>query len=60
MAEDEYRKKLIEVALPLDAINTNAGKEKNIHVGLLSNMHVWWSRKPLGVARAVLFSSISR
>ena len=58
MAEDEYRKKLIEVALPLDVINTNAGKEKNIHVGLLSNMHVWWSRKPLGVARAVLFSSI--
>ncbi|MBR2536596.1 MAG: DUF1156 domain-containing protein [Hyphomicrobium sp.] len=52
------RKKLIEVALPLDVINTNAGKEKNIHVGLLSNMHTWWSRKPLGVARAILFASI--
>ena len=58
MTERQYRKKLIEVALPLDAINTNAGKEKNIHVGLLSNMHVWWSRKPLSAARAILFSSI--
>ena len=58
MTEKQYRKKLIEVALPLDGINTNAGKEKNIHVGLLSNMHVWWSRKPLGAARAILFSSI--
>lgn len=56
--EKPIRKKLIEVALPLDVINTNAGKEKNIHVGLLSNMHTWWSRKPLGVARAVLFASI--
>ena len=58
MTERQYQKKLIEVALPLDTINTNAGKEKNIHVGLLSNMHVWWSRKPLSAARAILFSSI--
>ena len=44
MAEDEYRKKLIEVALPLDVINTNSGKEKNIHVGLLSNIRLGESR----------------
>jgi putative DNA methylase len=53
-----YRKKLIEVALPLDAINKAARVENNIHTGLPSNLHTWWSRKPLGVARAVIFSSL--
>ena len=38
------RKKLIEVALPLDLINENAAQEKDVHVGTLSNMHTWWSR----------------
>lgn len=52
------RKKLIEVALPLDAINAFAHKETNIHTGLPSNLHVWWSRKPLGIARAVIFASL--
>jgi putative DNA methylase len=52
------RKKLIEVALPLDAINKAAHTENNIHTGLPSNLHTWWSRKPLGVARAVIFGSL--
>jgi len=52
------RKKLIEVALPLDAINKAAHTENNIHTGLPSNLHTWWSRKPLGVARAILFGSL--
>ena len=52
------RKKLIEVALPLDEINKAAHDENNIHTGLPSNLHTWWSRKPLGVARAILFSSL--
>ena len=53
-----YKKKLIEVALPLDAINAAACEENNIHTGLPSNLHAWWSRKPLGVARAIIFSSL--
>ncbi len=53
-----YKKKLIEVAIPLDAINRAAGVENNIHTGLPSNLHTWWSRKPLGVARAALFASL--
>lgn len=52
------KKKLIEVALPLEAINKFAQEENNIHTGMPSNLHTWWSRKPLGVARAVLFSSL--
>jgi putative DNA methylase len=53
-----YKKKLIEVAIPLEAINTAAGIENNIHTGLPANLHTWWSRKPLGVARAALFASL--
>ncbi|MCY4442679.1 MAG: DUF1156 domain-containing protein [Deltaproteobacteria bacterium] len=54
-----HKKKLIEVALPLDAINAAAGRENNIHTGLPANLHTWWARKPLGVARAVLFASLT-
>jgi len=52
------KKKLIEVALPLDAINKAAAKENNVHTGLPSNLHTWWSRKPLGIARAMIFCSL--
>ncbi|MBK8573702.1 MAG: DUF1156 domain-containing protein, partial [Holophagaceae bacterium] len=52
------RKKLIEVSLPLDAINTAAAKEKSIRHGHPSTFHLWWSRKPLAACRAVLFASI--
>ena len=52
------RKKLIEVALPLAAINEAAQRENNIHTGLPANLHAWWSRKPIGVARSVLFASL--
>src|SRR3954451_14923914 len=53
-----HRKKLIEVALPLDEINKGAHAENNVHTGLPSNLHTWWSRKPIGVARAILFCSL--
>ena len=53
-----YRKKLIEVALPLDAINREASREKTIRHGHPSTLHLWWSRKPLAVCRAVLFASL--
>ncbi len=51
-------KKLIEVALPLDDINAAAASEKSIRHGHPSTLHLWWSRKPLAVARAVLFASL--
>ena len=53
-----YRKKLIEVALPLDAINTASAREKSIRHGHPSTLHLWWSRKPLATCRAVLFASL--
>jgi putative DNA methylase len=53
-----YRKKLIEVALPLDTISKASSEEKMIHTGLPSNLHSWWSRKPLAASRAVLFAQI--
>src|SRR2546421_4976222 len=54
----EYRKKLIEVALPLDAINKESAREKSIRYGHPSTLHLWWSRKPLATARAVLFAQL--
>jgi putative DNA methylase len=51
-------RKLIEVALPLDKINASAGREKAIRQGHPSSLHQWWSRKPLAVARAVLFAQL--
>jgi putative DNA methylase len=51
-------KKLIEVALPLDAINVAAAKEKSIRHGHPSTLHLWWARRPLAAARAVIFSQL--
>ena len=51
-------KKLIEVALPLDDINAAAGKEKSIRHGHPSTLHLWWARRPLAAARAVIFSQM--
>ena len=53
-----YRKKLIEVALPLDAINTASAREKSIRHGHPSTLHLWWARRPLAAARAVLFAQM--
>src|SRR5713101_2919088 len=53
-----YRKKLIEVALPLVAINAASAREKSIRHGHPSTLHLWWSRKPLATCRAVLFASL--
>ena len=51
-------KKLIEVALPLEAINKEASREKSIRHGHPSTLHLWWARRPLATARAVLFASV--
>ena len=51
-------KKLIEVALPLDAINVAAAREKSIRHGHPSTLHQWWARRPLAAARAVIFGQM--
>ena len=51
-------KKLIEVALPLDDINAAASREKSIRHGHPSTLHLWWARRPLAAARAVLFAQL--
>jgi putative DNA methylase len=52
------RKKLIEVALPLEAINVASAREKSIRHGHPSTLHLWWARRPLAAARAVIFTSL--
>jgi putative DNA methylase len=51
-------RKLIEVALPLDAINVACAREKSIRHGHPSTLHLWWARRPLAAARAVLFAQL--
>lgn len=53
-----YKKKLIEVALPLAKINFESAREKSIRHGHPSTLHLWWARRPLAAARAVLWSSL--
>lgn len=52
------KKKLIEVALPLEAINRESAREKSIRQGHPSTLHIWWARRPLAACRAVLFASL--
>lgn len=51
-------KKLIEVAMPLKEINNESAREKSIRHGHPSTLHLWWARRPLATARAVLFASL--
>jgi putative DNA methylase len=52
------KRKLIEVALPLEAINVASAREKSIRHGHPSTLHLWWARRPLAACRAVLFASL--
>ena len=54
----DYKPKLIEVALPLAAINKEAAREKSIRHGHPSTLHLWWARRPLAAARAVIWASL--
>jgi len=54
----KYNKKLIEVALPLEAINAASAREKSIRHGHPSTLHLWWARRPLAAARAVIFAQM--
>ena len=53
-----YKKKLIEVAIPLEAINEASAREKSIRHGHPSTLHLWWARRPLAACRAVLFAQL--
>jgi len=52
------RRKLIEVSLPLEDINRESAREKSIRHGHPSTLHLWWARRPLASARAVLFAQL--
>jgi putative DNA methylase len=52
------RKMLIETALPLEAINAASAREKSIRHGHPSTLHLWWARRPLAAARAVIFAQM--
>jgi len=54
----KYKKKLIEVAIPLEAINAASSREKSIRHGHPSTLHLWWARRPLAACRAVLFAQL--
>ena len=58
MSNIKAPKKLIEVSLPLDDINKEAAREKSIRHGHPSTLHLWWARRPLAAARAVLFAQM--
>lgn len=53
-----HKRKLIEVALPLETINRESAREKSIRHGHPSTLHTWWARRPLAAARAVLFAQL--
>jgi putative DNA methylase len=55
---NNIKKKLIEVAIPLEAINTASAREKSIRHGHPSTLHLWWARRPLAACRAVLFAQL--
>lgn len=58
MATSKYKKKLIEVALPLEVINSASSREKSIRHGHPSTLHLWWARRPLAAGRAILFAQL--
>ena len=58
MRMGQVKKKLIEVALPLDAINAASAREKSIRHGHPSTLHLWWAWRPLAAARAVIFAQM--
>lgn len=58
ISTNNYKKKLIEVAIPLEAINTASAREKSIRHGHPSTLHLWWARRPLAACRAVLFAQL--
>ena len=58
MGQVRTKKKLIEVALPLVAINKASVRENYIYRGNPSSLHKWWAQRPLAAARTILFAQM--
>src|SRR5215210_5734571 len=52
------RKRLIEVAFPLEEVSAHSRREKNIRHGHISTLHIWWARRPLAACRAFIYASL--
>ena len=54
----ERRKRLIEVAFPLEKVSEHSRREKNVRHGHISTLHIWWARRPLAACRAFIYASL--
>ena len=54
----ERRKRLIEVAFPLEEVSAHSRREKNVRQGHISTLHIWWARRPLAACRAFIYASL--
>ena len=54
----ERRRRLIEVAFPLEEVSAHSRREKNITFGHISTLHLWWARRPLAACRAFIYASL--
>ena len=52
------RKRLIEVAFPLEEVSAHSRREKNVRHGHISTLHIWWARRPLAACRAFIYASL--
>lgn len=58
MTDRSRRKRLIEVAFPLEEVSAHSRREKNIRHGHISTLHIWWARRPLAACRAFIYASL--
>ncbi len=54
----QRRRRLIEVAFPLEEVSAHSRREKNIRHGHISTLHIWWARRPLAACRAFIYASL--
>ena len=54
----ERRKRLIEVAFPLEEVSEHSAHDKNVKQGHISMLHIWWARRPLAACRAFIYASL--
>ena len=58
MTTQQRRKRLIEVAFPLEEVSAHSRREKNVRHGHISTLHIWWARRPLAACRAFIYASL--
>ena len=54
----DRRRRLIEVAFPLEEVSAHSRREKNVRHGHISTLHIWWARRPLAACRAFIYASL--